>query len=63
MRDLDKADDHLHAAAKGLLAMLEAGQIPPHIHEQGSMLREAVRDFEARLGEHILGEEAVTEDA
>ncbi len=54
MRSLDLADDNLHAACKGLLVMMESNQIPPHIHQQASMLREAVRDFEARLGEHVL---------
>lgn len=59
MRSLDLADDNMHAACKGLLVMMDSGQIPPHIHQQASMLREAVRDFEARLGEYVLaGSEA-----
>ena len=54
MRQIDLADDNLLQAAKDLLPYVENGQIPGHLHQQLTMLREAVRDLEARIGEHVL---------
>ena len=60
MRQIDLADDNLLQAAKDLLPYIENGQVPPHLHQQLTMLREAVRDLEARIGEHVV---SVTESS
>lgn len=54
MRQTDLADDHLLQAAKYLHPYCESGQLPWHLHQQVLMLREAVRDVEARIGEHVM---------
>lgn len=61
MRQIDQADDNLLQAAKDLLPYIDNGQVPPHLHQQLTMLREAVRDLEARIGEHILAAAETTD--
>lgn len=62
MRQLDLADDNLLQAAKYLHPYCESHQLPWHLHQQLLMLREAVRDLEARIGEHVM-EKAEATDA
>jgi hypothetical protein len=54
MRNIDLADDNLLQAAKDLYPYCENEQIPWELHRELSMLRESVRDLEARIGEHVL---------
>jgi hypothetical protein len=56
MSQLDEADDNLLQGAKFLHPYCESNQLPWHLHQQLLMLREAVRDLEARIGEHVMQE-------
>lgn len=54
MRFLDQADDLVHKAGKEFLPLMENGPLPPHFYMEVISLREALRDLEARIGEHVM---------
>jgi len=51
---MERAHDELHRAGKDLLPFCESGDIPWHLHQRLIEIREAVRDVESQISEHVV---------